>query len=364
MKFFVLTSAIVALTFGLTACEPDAPPPPPPPAPKEVPPPPPPVPPKLTPAEATRTALACHGKGMASRDVKHVSACWAPDGRLAIPGMPELAGRDAIGGFLQGFLAMSTDFKITPILTLTFGMKIAQVRHISGTNDGSFMGAPPTGKKFSLLGLALDTVDDQGHIVSGSHYFDMPTMMAQLGMAKMPSRPVTTAPGEPTEIAATASKIEADNLAAVNASHASYNSKDIKKMLAMFADDIVLSDQEMPTDVKGKKAVAGVFKMFGAAFPDMKVANIDQWAAGDYVVSQLALTATNTGDLKMMKLKKTGKSVNLHVAQIALVQGGKAKNLWWFGNSAELAMQLGLTPPPGPPPAAPGLAAPQGPAKK
>jgi hypothetical protein len=52
-------------------------------------------------------------------------------------------------------------------------------------------------------------------------------------------------------------------------------------------------------------------------------------------------------------LFKTGKSAILNGAEIAIIKDGKIKQLWWFGNGAEMAAQLGLTPVPGsaPPPA-------------
>jgi hypothetical protein len=98
----------------------------------------------------------------------------------------------------------------------------------------------------------------------------------------------------------------------------------------------------MPKDLKGKQAIEGLFRMFVAGFSNVSFNAAVSWPAGDYVFSQGTITGTNSGNLPMMKLKKTGKPIEIHTAEIALVQGGKIKQLWWFGNGAEMATQLGL----------------------
>jgi predicted ester cyclase len=303
-----------------------------------------------------KIADGCHTEAVSAHDAAKAANCWTKDATLNVPGMPPAVGPDAIKAMMEMFWAAAPDLKATTGLALIKGNSIASVRTLVGTQTGPFMGAPPSGKKFGLEALALDELTPQGKFASGVHFFDAPTMMAQLGLAKQPSRPVIEAGPERRIIAATDSQTETDNMARLKAGHESFNKRDWKALLADFTDESVISDMGMPKDVKGKKEIEKMFKMFTGAFSDIKINDISVWAAGDYVVSRFTLTGTNDGDLKMMKLKKTGKAVNLDGAEIAEFKDGKVKQLTWYSNGAQMAMQLGLMPPPGSAPPAEGAA--------
>ncbi len=58
-----------------------------------------------------------------------------------------------------------------------------------GTNDGSFAGLAPTGKRVSADFCEVFRFDKQGRIVSGGAYYDLYTMLVQLGHV----RPLATA---------------------------------------------------------------------------------------------------------------------------------------------------------------------------
>jgi len=49
-----------------------------------------------------------------------------------------------------------------------------------GTNQGSYMGAPPTGKKISLNGISIYKIAG-GKLVESWGVFDMLSLMQQLG---------------------------------------------------------------------------------------------------------------------------------------------------------------------------------------
>jgi predicted ester cyclase len=101
----------------------------------------------------------------------------------------------------------------------------------------------------------------------------------------------------------------------------------------------------------------GMFK----AFSDLKITNDTSWAAGDYVVSTGTWAGTNDGDIKEMKLKKTGKKVSLPFVEITEFKDGKISKNWIFYDGMQFAVQLGLVPAPG---GAPAGDAPAGDAKK
>jgi hypothetical protein len=90
------------------------------------------------------------------------------------------------------------------------------------------------------------------------------------------------------------------------------------------------------------------------AFPDSKIEQSAAWAAGDYVISAGRWSGTNTGDMPSMKLKKTGKPVNVEYYMVTKFAGGKVKANWLFTNGLAFAGQLGVLPQPKAAPAKPG----------
>lgn len=66
------------------------------------------------------------------------------------------------------------------------GDKIAARFSMSGTNDGSFMGAPPTGKAFQATSMAFYKLSD-GKIVEERGLPDMLSILQQIGLVPQPS---------------------------------------------------------------------------------------------------------------------------------------------------------------------------------
>ena len=118
-------------------------------------------------------------------------------------------------------------------------------------------------------------------------------------------------------------------------------------------DDVVFSDLAAPADRVGKKEVSKANEEMFKGFPDSKIEQTAAWAAGDYVISTGRFSGTNTGDMPRMKLKKTGKAVNVEYYMVTKLAGGKVKNNWLFSNGMAFAGQLGMLPPPKAAPAKP-----------
>ncbi|MGH2795579.1 MAG: ester cyclase [Actinomycetota bacterium] len=55
-----------------------------------------------------------------------------------------------------------------------------------GTNDGKMGPVPATGRRVSVPFVDILTFDEKGRIVRGETYFDMLSMMVQLGLAQAP----------------------------------------------------------------------------------------------------------------------------------------------------------------------------------
>lgn len=93
--------------------------------------------------------------------------------------------RDSLQGWITGF----SDGKISDPKAIDAGDTVI-VRFIGqGTNDGP-MGPfqKPTGRKVSLPFVDIYKFDAQGRIVAGETYFDMLTMLVQMGHAERPAQ--------------------------------------------------------------------------------------------------------------------------------------------------------------------------------
>ncbi len=129
--------------------------------------------------------------------------------------------------------------------------------------------------------------------------------------------------------------------------------------MALMTDDAVESDQAVDKDHKGKKEIEKGYSEFRNAWSDVKLSNVEMWAAGDYVVQTFKFEAKHDKDLG--KIKKTGKTVSLDVAEVMHFKDGKIDRLWRFMNGIDFAMQLGMMPAPGTAPQQPKM---EEPAKK
>ena len=322
--------------------------------------------PKLdTPEDKVAFANACLGH-MNAKDWEKLGACYTDSATFehVDSGMPPTSGKQAILDSLKEMTTAYPDFAITPTLMLVNGNKVASVGVFTGTNSGpmkSPMGEmPATNKKVGVWYFNLAEIDPAaGGVTKESLFSDMGTMMGQLGLHKMPFRPVAEKPaGEATVVIAKDDDAEKANVELVKKSVEMWEKRDTKGLLAMWDDKAVMHDYGSEKDSDKKKSAAMMAEIM-KAFPDAKGEVIDVFAAGDYVVSVMKNTGTNKGPMPSMKLKKpTGKTMSFTGADVTKFQNGKAVESWSFYNGAAIAQQLGLAPPPGAPPGGKGAAAP------
>jgi steroid delta-isomerase-like uncharacterized protein len=241
------------------------------------------------------------------------------------------------------------------------GRTIAAVAFHSGTNTGPMkMGdqeMPKTDKKVGALFFHRLKLDDTNKTTDEWVMMDMGTMMAQLGMGakEMAGRPLMEKgmDGAPQIIVAANDDKEKANLAVVQKGNDAFNAHKVADMIAVMADDVVESDLADTEDHAGKANVQKGTEMFVKAFPDGKVETQEIWAAGDYVVMIARFTGTNDGPLG--DLPKTGKKVDLELAEISQLKDGKIVKMWRFRDNVTMAKQLGIIkePPAGEPVAKP-----------
>jgi ketosteroid isomerase-like protein len=284
------------------------------------------------------------------------SQCVAADYKGHDVDMGDMNGADSIKNEFASLKKAFPDWKMTPQLVLVNGRNILAVELTTGTNSGPMQMAPSapetpaTNKKLGMLVFHRLTIDDQNKANEEWMYEDPSTMMGQLGLLPKgapPVRPVidTSWDGAPNITVAADNDTEKKNLEVAKAMTEAFNARKLPDMLALMTDDAVESDQADAQDYKGKKEIEKDLKGFQSAFSDCKITVDNTWAAGDYVVALGMFEGTNDHDLGT--LKKTGKKISIHYAEVLKLKDGKVTNLWRFRNGMATAIQLGVMSPPG-----------------
>jgi predicted ester cyclase len=277
-------------------------------------------------------------------------ACYAKDALSSGSGLPDARGPAIVDVHSKPFVAAFSDIVGTHQLVLANGPIVASITLLAGTNDGPMktpMGELPATKK-RLGQLVAHVVQAGGGATARREWLvnDNATMMAQLGLAKLPARPaIASGVAQPVVVVGSGSAGEKAALAAAKKLYAHFNAHD-QKMFDGLAADVVDANASMPADIKGKAAVAGFVAGFWQMSSNVKLTVDQQFAAGDYVVTVGSFGGTNDGDHPGMGLKKTGKKFKTAIIEITKWQDGKVVQLWPFFDSADLAQQLGLVPPP------------------
>jgi steroid delta-isomerase-like uncharacterized protein len=103
------------------------------------------------------------------------------------PGAPApLLGPDGYLDLLATLRSAFSDVRWVLEEAVVEGDKIAARFSMSGTNDGSFMGAPPTGKAFQATSMGFYKLSG-GKIVEERGLPDMLSILQQIGLVPQPS---------------------------------------------------------------------------------------------------------------------------------------------------------------------------------
>jgi predicted ester cyclase len=276
--------------------------------------------------------------------------CYAKDAFSTSSGLPDGHGPGSVEVHAKPFVAAFPDVAGAQQLILASGSTVASITLITGTNSGPLKTPagelPPTGKKFGQLVAHVVQSGDGATAKREWLVNDNGTLMAQLGVAKMPARPaILSGVAKPVVVVATGSAAEKQNLASAKKMYGHFNARD-KRMMDVLADNVIDANPAVPADVVGKDAVAGFINGFWGMSSNVRFETSQQFAAGDYVVTVASFGGVNDGDHPGMGLKKTGKRFKTAIIEITKWQDGKVVQLWPFFDGADLARQLGLVPPP------------------
>jgi len=101
---------------------------------------------------------------------------------------------DGFHDFFAGIIQALHPFQVT-ILSCTADDRnvVTTLLRFDGTHTGEGLGLPPTGRKVSAYGIALNTVRN-GKLVAQTAVYDMMAVMMQVGAVPMPAVPPGSAP--------------------------------------------------------------------------------------------------------------------------------------------------------------------------
>jgi steroid delta-isomerase-like uncharacterized protein len=101
----------------------------------------------------------------------------------------------------------------------------------------------------------------------------------------------------------------------------------------------------------GSAASQQAWQMFIGGFPDFHFETERMIASGDYVVSQVRMTGTHSGEFRFrgtnsmsQGIPPSDKPINLPGCAIHEVRNGKIVHLWAYWDTATLLRQIGVLP--------------------
>jgi steroid delta-isomerase-like uncharacterized protein len=117
-----------------------------------------------------------------------------------------------------------------------------------------------------------------------------------------------------------------------------------------FADrlsDEFVEHEDVPGFEPSKAGVTEMFRMYRAAFPDMRMDAEDVLVSGDKAVARVRVTGTHQGEF--MGMPATGSSVDIQLIDITRFGAdGLAREHWGVTDALTMMQQLGAIPAPDP----------------
>jgi steroid delta-isomerase-like uncharacterized protein len=95
----------------------------------------------------------------------------------------EVMGLEANKERIRGYRMAMPDVHVTVEDLIASEDRVVTRWRASGTNDGEFMGNPPTHRGFEITGLSIDRFDMDGRLAESWDQWDIMGFMQQLGLA-------------------------------------------------------------------------------------------------------------------------------------------------------------------------------------
>jgi steroid delta-isomerase-like uncharacterized protein len=133
-----------------------------------------------------------------------------------------------------------------------------------------------------------------------------------------------------------------DHAATIRHMYELISAHDIDGLGSMLADDLV-EHEELPGLTPGKDGVMAFFRMYIAAFPDLRMDAEDVIASGDKAVARGRVTGTHQGEF--MGMPATGRRIDAQLVDIIRFgDDGLAHEHWGVFDTMAMMQQLGAIP--------------------
>lgn len=117
---------------------------------------------------------------------------------------------------------------------------------------------------------------------------------------------------------------------------------DVEGFGTLLADDFV-EHEETPGLAPTKDGVLEFFRMYRAAFPDLRMEPEDVLASGDKVVARVRATGTHQGEF--LGAPPTGNGIDVQLIDIIRFgDDGLAREHWGIVDTMAMMQQLGMVP--------------------
>lgn len=247
----------------------------------------------------------------------------APDYRLHFSGIADPLNLAGAARLIAGFQAAFPDLRhdIERITECAGRIEVEVMG--SGTHEGEFQGAPPSGR-----GMLVPTHHTfrfaDGRIAEHWITVDVAEIMRQIGG------------GQPAN---GRSPRDAHSATALRLYEEVINQERQEVVDDIFAPDAILHDPFTGTSY-GAKAFKGLLGIFDTAFPHHRVVVERVLAEGEYVAVLHTHHATHTGPF--LGMPATGKSVIVNGLELFRFADGRIAEFWRKDDDASLLMQLGM----------------------
>jgi steroid delta-isomerase-like uncharacterized protein len=255
----------------------------------------------------------------------------------------KLEGKDNVVEFFKSFAVGFPDLRSAARVILSRPGHVVALARSTGTNSAAVGPFPATNRQISFLGLTHVELDAAGAITAVTAYADNLNFMGQMGQWDGAARETdTTDDAPPTTATEQRTPIEAANQALVGKLVAAFNRHDAPALLGMYAPDAVLDDQHLGGPIITAGQIAAHYSALFPSFPDIGMADVATWAAGDYVVIEYALRGTHAGPYARLPGAASYRQIDLQVAALVKLRDGKIAEHGIFVDGMAMGFQLGV----------------------
>ncbi len=286
--------------------------------------------------ETVRAFVDANVAAFARHDPDAIAALYASRAVIASPGERGLeeASPTSMKRDLAALFDAFPDARLSTVRLYAAGHVALWEWIVRGTNTGDFMGHAATKKPIGYHGVSLLSFGDDGLVRRETMYFDLGTVLGQLGLGSKKWKTRAADATTPVVEEMLVDHEGPEDVAELTAFYAALDHRDDKALTALTTDDLVLSAAAMPAD-RSKKEVLKSMPDAAKAFPDAKTETLACFRFGpELAACETAWSATWKGPA--MGMKPTGKRGVVHGIDIVRFAGSKIAKVTSFSNSAEM----------------------------